>query len=370
MNYYQRTPILKGLNLMALLLIGLLFMHCSTQDIDTLPPYEAENDFDEVDDLPDLDDPDPDGVDVEIGDINNSPIIDSILEAMATAGSEEELAELLGKLFERMGNVDELPENLDPEVQAFLQALDVETATRILKGELEVSPKLKELAATVGEGNSFAALLPQINLPKINGKTLRTMSEINMKPGTDYGEKRKADVGPLNSENLRTSQWGAPCEEAAQNAFDIRVGELELQKEDQLNVLDINYQSRLSEIEVNYELRLNQQQQTYDFQIDYLILNVSSVLQAISVIQNPQLKNNLLLFAAVYIIQAAQLVQNWNDLSIAAIEEAYERELEIIEDHRDARIENVEAAYDKALKFAEEILEKALARCHNQGAGN
>lgn len=370
MNHYQRTPIMKGINLIALILLGLLFMRCSTQDVDTLPPYEAENDFNEVDDLPDLEDPDPDGVDVEIGDIENSAIIDAILGAIAKAGSEEELAELLGKLFATMGTVDGLPDNLDPEVLAFLQALDVGTASRILKGEMEVSPKMKELAATVGGGSSFAALLPQIKFPKINGKTLKTLSEINLERGINNRRQGKDDVLPLNFEHLRTAHWGQTCEEAAQTAFDIRIGELELQKEDQLNTLELNYQRRLSEIEVAYELRLTLQRQAYNFQIDYLILNVTTVLQAISVINNPQLKTNLLLFTAVYIIRAALLVQNWNDVSVAAIEEAYEKELEIIEDHRDAMIANVEAAFDKAVMFAEDILAKALARCHNQGAGS
>src|SRR5690606_28682055 len=124
-----------------------LFMNCSTQDVDTLPPYQSEKEFDKVEDLPDLNDPDPDGVDVEIGDVNDPPITDSIIEDISNANSEEELAELIGKLLERMGNTVDQMENLDPEILAFIQSLDVDSATRILKGEQEVSEKLKEFAA-------------------------------------------------------------------------------------------------------------------------------------------------------------------------------------------------------------------------------
>ena len=368
MNYLKSKIILKGFNLLALTMVGLVFMHCTTQDIDTLPPYQSENDFDEVDDLPDLNDPDPDGVDVEIGDMDNSKIIDAILEAISKAGSEEELAGLLATLFERMGNVPDASEPLDPEIQAFLNGLNAELAAKIIKGEVEVSDKLKEFAAKAGAGNSFSELLPQAVFPKLNGETLRTMSDLNRNKSARLGENASNEA--VASVNLRVTHWGETCEQAAQTAFDIRVGELDLQKEDQFNTIDLNYDRRLSEIEATYEFRLTQQQQNYNFQIDYLILNVTSVFQAISVINNPQLKNNLMLFAAVYTIQAAQLVQSWNDVSVGAIEDAYERELEIIEDHREAMIANVELAYSKAIAFAQEVLEKALDKCHNQGSGN
>lgn len=369
MKRNRSISILSGCSKLALLLIGLFFVHCTTQDIDTLPPYQADNDFDEVDDLPDLEDPDPDGVDVEIGDIDNSKIIDAILEAIRNAEGEEELAGLLSKLFERMGTNPDASGPLDPEIQAFLSGLNAELAAKIIKGEVEVSDKLKDFAAKSGSGSSFSELLPQAIFPKLNGETLRTVADLD---GIKAARRSKAQSSEnvVDSATLRVNHWGETCEEAAQNAFEIRVGELDLQKEDQLNTVELNYQRRLSEIEVAYEFRLTQQQQIYDFQIDYLILNVSSVLQAISVINNPQLKNSLLLFAAVYTIQAAQLVQNWNNVSLAAIDEAKEKELEIIEDHRDAMISNVETAYNKAVAFAEEVLEKALEKCHNQGAGN
>jgi len=369
MNHNRPKLILRGFNALALLMIGLFFVHCTTQDIDTLPPHQADNDFDEVDDLPDLDDPDPDGVDVEIGDIDNSEIIDTILESIQNAGSEEELAGLLSKLFEKMGNVPDASGPLDPEIQAFLDGLNAEIAAKIIKGELEVSDKLKDFAAKAGSQSSFAELLPQAVFPKLNGVTLRTLSDLNH----SEAKQRLKDTTvkqTVTAANQRTAHWGESCEEAAQNAFAIRVGELDLQKEDQLNTIELNYQRRLSEVEVTYEFRLNQQQQMYDFQIDYLILNVSSVLQAISAINNPELKNNLLLFAAVYTIQAAQLVQEWNNVSVGTIEEAYEKELDIIENHRDAMIENVETAYNKAVAYAEEVLEKALEKCHNQGSGS
>ncbi len=369
MNHNRPNFILKGSNLLALLMIGLFFVHCTTQDIDTLPPYQADNDFDEVDDLPDLEDPDPDGVDVEIGDIDNSKIIDAILEGIREAGNEEELAGLLTKLFERMGNVPDASGSLDPEIQAFLDGLNAEVAAQIIKGEIEISTKLKDFAAKAGSESSFTELLPQAVFPKLNGETLRTISDLNKKISAKQ-RAEKVEEGLVGSANLRVTHWGETCDEAAQNAFDIRVGELDLQKEDQLNTIELNYQRRLSEIEVAHELRLKQQEQIYNFQLDYLILNVSSVLQAISAINNPELKNSLLLFAAVYTIQAAQLVQAWNNVSLGTIEEAYQKELEIIEDHRSAMISNVGTAYNKAVAFAEEVLEKALEKCHNQGSGN
>ena len=369
MKHNRPNLILKGCNMLALLTLGLFFVHCTTQDIDTLPPYQADNDFDEVDDLPDLEDPDPDGVDVEIGDIDNSKIIDAILEAIRNAEDEEELAGLLTKLFERMGTAPDASGPLDPEIQAFLNGLNAELAAKIIKGEVEVSDKLKDFAAKAGSGSSFSELLPQTVFPKLNGETLRAVSDLDRIKSARLSREKVSENAVVYA-NLRVTHWGETCEEAAQDAFDIRVGELDLQKEDQLNTIELNYQRRLSEIEVAYEFRLKQQQQIYDFQIDYLILNVSSVLQAISAINNPQLKNSLLLFAAVYTIQAAELVQSWNNVSLATIEEAKEKELEIIEDHRDAMISNVETAYNKAVAFAEEVLEKALEKCHNQGAGN
>lgn len=369
MKHNRSSSILKGFNVLALLIIGLFFVQCTTQDIDTLPPYQADNDFDEVDDLPDLEDPDPDGVDVEIGDIDNSKIIDAILDAIRNAEGEEELAGLISELFEKMGTVPDASGPLDPEIQAFLNGLNAELAAKIIKGEVEVSDKLKDFADKTGSGSSFSELLPQAIFPKLNGETLRTLSDLNGSKSARLS-RENASKNSVVSTNLRVSHWGETCKEAAQNAFDIRVGELDLQKEDQLNTIELNHQRRLSEIEVAYEFRLEQQQQIYNFQIDYLILNVSSVLQAISAINNPQLKNSLLLFAAVYTIQAAQLVQNWNNVSLATIEEAKEKELEILEDHREAMISNVETAYNKAVAFAEEVLEKALEKCHNQGAGN
>ena len=49
MKHNRSSSILKGFNVLALLMIGLFFVQCTTQDIDTLPPYQADNDFDEVD---------------------------------------------------------------------------------------------------------------------------------------------------------------------------------------------------------------------------------------------------------------------------------------------------------------------------------
>src|SRR5690606_41577593 len=101
------------------------------------------NEYEQVDEHQDVDGADPDGVDVQIGDIDNSEIIDTILESIQNAGSEEELAGLLSKLFEKMGNVPDASGPLDPEIQAFLDGLNAEIADIFLKCKLTVNATLK-----------------------------------------------------------------------------------------------------------------------------------------------------------------------------------------------------------------------------------
>ncbi|WP_158860055.1 hypothetical protein [Lunatibacter salilacus] len=354
-------PAKKGNLLIFSLSLLLLMVRCAPEELDLIPPYDQMiDDFDEVGDLPGLDDPDPDIDDPDYEPIDTPAVLGNLLqEIIAFSDDGKPISEASKKQLEDFNN--KLKEKgLDPDI---FSLIDMDFLTNLMNPENAIDPQLEAILNDMFEHPDLEMPLPEV--PEYG--ELTTIEDIlarieSSKNGTGQEGLRRMD-----------SDLYTICADRAYSAFQDRLAELTHQLREQEDAINANYLRRAYEaeerlVERNVLVHMLLMEQLVEHQ--EMINRILNAARLAVLAGDTELQENLLTFALIYATYIRRQMAGWYLSSLAYNYVFFEIEIQSITKLRDDRIAAVKQHYDEAVMLAEEILEKAIqVYCHNQGSG-
>ncbi|UJH89862.1 hypothetical protein LZ575_12715 [Antarcticibacterium sp. 1MA-6-2] len=332
-------------------------INCSSKDLEFIDPYEFVNtDFDQIGDLPTIVDEDQEVTEPEVGEVANSEETQAIInEVMDLGESGEVSAATKAKLEE----VETFIEQLPPAVNTAAQNLDAEAINNILDPSVELSSDLQAVRDALSLPASVRQLLPVINF----STDFRISSSAN----------KSAVVYDINDSDIRSQSVSGPCADAARLSYEIKIEDLEAQRDANLAIVDGNYTRRLGEADTRYEQRLVEQEErlaTNTADITTVLVDLLAAADAAAAAGNFELEAQIRQLTLLYAIDARASLIEWNNLVLELLEDTMAEEKAWAEERKTLRTAEVTAAFDAAKAQANTLLTSALNSCHNQGSGN
>tara|TARA_R110002020_G_scaffold352451_3_gene565529 strand:- start:251 stop:1330 length:1080 start_codon:yes stop_codon:yes gene_type:complete len=345
---------------LGLLFLALLVTNCSNDDDQVTPEppdYEFGEDFEEVDDLPEVTDEDPEFEEPETGSIEASEDTDALLVDVNEGEeiSEENQAKLnsVSSYNETLpASAEESATSLtDEEIETILDAEELDEDLQSVQAELENAPQ------------EIKNLLPVLNFDFDVDEEM-AQAEFSGVAGTKLS---------ISREDIVAQSVNGDCIAAADEAYDEVIADLQSQRDTQLASVESNYDRRLSEAETRNEARMEALDE-YRTEVREMIINTSSQLLAAAVIaednDNDDLAKQLRLLSLFYAIDGRSKLNEWYTAASERIASTYEAEQATIEGIKEDREADVMAAYEAAEDDAQSVYNNVTASCHNQGSGN
>ncbi|MDT0647453.1 hypothetical protein RM545_12195 [Zunongwangia sp. F260] len=346
----------------SLLLLSLLLVNCGTEDVDFIDPYEFVNeDFNDIPNLAEIEDADPVIIEPEVGSVDNSAETQAIIDDILNAGPDGEISQ---ESRTKLAAVGAFTADLPASINERAQALDAAGIASIMDESTPLDADLEELAAALANApEEIRMLLPRINFT-VDLEGLRAVTNPNTKnqvlPGFD-------------GFNVVSQTISNPCEEAAYEAYELRIEELIEQADANYFIIESNYARRLDEADVRYEERTALQEERYAESKAAIIATLENLLLTAQQLENmgeTELATQLRELTLMYAVAARNALIEWDilvaELLINFMEQEKAQALEI----RERLTTQVNTDFETVEDMADARLTTAVNNCHNQGSGN
>jgi hypothetical protein len=365
-TFVMHTSQKKNSIFSALLLLSLavfVSLRCSVKEFEMVPPYQQiEDDFDQIGDLPNVEDPDPEIKSPNYDGIDTPELLNNLLREIGLFADDGISISAAGK--SELKNIHQALKSNSIEMSSLGQLDEVflksmaNPDNELSELDEEILAKLDQLLIELGFDKFFPEILDVEDLP--TQESILALIE--------------KDSRSLSGNNLRLSELYLECLEEANRAFQRRLRSLNdqlISAEDEINE---NYLRRANEAEERLMDRnelvhylLMQQMIVFNEMIEKVIrASFRATKQG-----DEELAEDLLAFALVYAYYVRSHMSNWVLGSLAFNYQFYKMEIEMITKIRNERLEAVKKHYREALELAEKILREAKDKyCHNQGSGH
>jgi hypothetical protein len=355
-NFIQ--PVRRALLFSTLVAGSFLLYNCSSDD-DTPEPEPTAPDFEEVADLPAVEDEDPQITEPETGSIEASEetetIVTDVLNAENTGSISDATKESLSK-------VGAFSQQLPASVQEKAANLDEAAIDAILNQDEELDADLAAVRDQLKDlPEEISKLLPEINFTA-DLEALKAM-------GTKTSGNKTYDFGDLDP----VSQVTGSCGEVTRAAYAEKIEDLTAQMETNLSIVTANYTRRLNEADARYDDRLESQEELYatnKTDIKATLTNILAAAEKATSIGETALATQLKQLTLLYAIDARAALEEWNVLVLQLLDNRREAEKATALEIKEVKEEKVAADFATSKDQADEILNEGLANCHNQGSGN
>ncbi|WP_163381089.1 hypothetical protein [Cyclobacterium sp. SYSU L10401] len=339
-----------------LMIAPLIYWGCGTKELEFVPPYqEVEDEFDDIADLPEVDDPDPEFTEPVYEELSTPPLVSNLLEeVMAYEEEGKAISDNARQELKRLKlGLKEMGLDLDAQIESGHLA-------GILDLEASLDEDLDALMASFMEKYGLKAPLPEI-------------PEVGDLPDIEALESAlKKDILAGSNARVMSDIYG-PCFQHAREAYDDRVYDLDDQLNSAVDRINANYLRRAEQAEERLMRRNEQVNELYMEERNLLHELSARILRAAvraGLDGDLELAEELRAYALIYAYHMRIQIKEWALSCVAWNETFFNREIEKIEELRESRIARVLTFHEEAVELADRLLNAAFDRCHDQGGGN
>ncbi|MGY6522244.1 MAG: hypothetical protein ACXIUD_10965 [Mongoliitalea sp.] len=339
------------------LMIGLAFVQCADKDLEFLDPFNfVNNDFDNVGNIPTVNDPDPAAVIPPLAESIEPAITQVVITDITGATSPDDITEENQEILSDLSaGIAALTPAQQATFAAEINALSAERIAEILNEEDGLSEAALAAVEALLQNPEISNLFPELRLPQ----PLPPAAELDF----DWIEEGL---------NARINTLVGPCADAARAAYDEALTRITQNRDAQLATITANFDRRTQEAATRAATRITQVNTLYQQRIQ-TVQSVGSNLQLAAAAIQPlsaNLANSIRQFAFVYVVSWKTALVAGLNADLAAIEAARLADIANATTARYTAIASLTAAFNAALQEINAILNTALNACHNQGSGS
>jgi hypothetical protein len=343
------TP--KKFRFLGFALFTLLLVNCSKSD----DPVTFEfKEFDNLSELPEVKDPDPEFVGPSLGSVEASVATQAMLTDFQD-GSGDQSAATTDNLTAVSDFSDGLTTNIDDETQA-LDAAGIDAilnASELTGDYLALVAELETLPANV------AALFP----------TIAYTDDYNRAQ-----EQLKAGIviNNLKSDLVSQSTNEGPCFDAALAAYTEAMKTPIEKRDGQLVDVNTNYNTRLTDADTRYTSRLA----AFNTELDVYKVNIRN--RAVAILAYADSVNGadaglaaqLRTYALFYVINSYMVLDTFKTEATSLLADTKTTELAVIDTIKTEKTQLIQNNFDDVRAEADALSTAAYGTCHNQGSGS
>ncbi|WP_200980040.1 hypothetical protein [Echinicola sp. 20G] len=352
----------RGLQALSLVFAILFLANCGKKDIETLDPYDYQSKkFEAVEDIPDVEDPEPEVQEPETGSVENPEVTTAAISNLEGAGSEGEISTETKNSLEQISNFSA---PLSADFKTAAKEIDEAGLDKILDADQALDEAFKGAEKALEDApTEVLAMLPQMELTE-DFDILEEGNRVKAEEVAKFFEERIP--------NYRMSALTGACSDAAQQAYDEKIQKLDEQKESALTVIEENYERRVTEADERYTTRKANHDENYEVELAKLrtsviaLYNVADKIEAFSA----SFAETIRYFAVIYAVHARTTIEVWCAKVVSMLEAKRDAEKEKALELKEMRTAQVMELYNERVEKADELLEAAFEACHNQGSGN
>ena len=348
-NFTIFTP--KSFRFLGFALFALLLVNCSKDD----DPVTFEFDeFDNLGELEDVDDPEPEFTDPDLGSVETSVETEAMFTDFEDGSGD--LDDTTKNNLTAIGDFsDGLTTNIDDEAAA-LDAAGIEAilnASELTGDYVTLAAEIESLPASV------AALFPTLVLSDDYNRS----AQEQMKAGIVINDLKL---------NLVSQSNQGPCYDAALIAY-TNAMKAPIEKRDaQISVVNTNYNNRVTAADTRYTDRLAILNTAVDaYKVEILDAAVALLAYAASIKDsNAGLAANLRSFALIYVVKTYTLLNTYKTGATSLLVDRKATELVRVETIKTEKTQLIQSNFDAIKAKADALLATANGTCHNQGSGS
>ncbi|MGY6560103.1 MAG: hypothetical protein ACXIT9_12560 [Nitritalea sp.] len=339
-----------------LLLATLFFFQCANQDVEFLDPFEfVNNDFEDIGELPAVNDPEPTPSTVTPVEIVQSPRTAQIIGDVSTATEPEDVTE---ENLQTINDVAVATAALPPASAAALtteaQNVDQARLDALVANPNAISPEVAAALTGLLANPEIAALFASLT-PETAGTRMDTEA-----------------IRLLNSDDLisRIETLSGPCADAARASYNRALAELDAARDARLATIAANFTSREAAANTRAATRTADANDRATARVNDAVATFLALQTVANLPSFSALRNDLLLFAFVNLITTLQTSNAALAADIVRIEAGRTADLAAAAAARTAATNQVQTDYAASLAVLNQRLQAALNACHNQGSAN
>ena len=330
-------------------LFTLLLVNCSKKD----DPVTFEfTEFDNLSELPEVKDPDPEFVDPSLGSIEASVAAQAMITDFQD-GSGDQSATTTDNLTAVSDFSDGLTTNIDDEAQA-LDAAGIDAilnSTELTGDQAALAAELESLPASVAD------LFPTIAFTD------------------DYNraqEQMKAGIINDLKLDLMSQAASGPCFDAALSAYTEAMKTPIETRDAQTIVINTNYNTRITDVDTRYTSRLAALNTDLDaYKVDITASGVAILAYADSVEgSDAALAAQLRTYALLYVINSYMVLDTFKTEATSLLDDTKTTELASIETIKTEKTQLILSNFNAVKAEADALEATAYNTCHNQGSGS
>ncbi|WP_157717368.1 hypothetical protein [Christiangramia echinicola] len=336
-----------------LLVLALAVVNCSKDD-DTPTTYDFEDQFEDLEELPGVEDEDPEITEPDTGKVQESAATANVMADLGD-GSGDVSAETQASL----DAVENFGASLSTDAQAEAQSLDATRAEEILN-MTDLDGELAGLEASLDNAPAeILELLPSVDF----GADLGTSSVFNE-------DLFRSGLGA--KEVATTNQQTGPCFEAAKKAYDEAMAPAIAKRQENLEIIDANYQRRLGEAETRAASRQAAVDAARDDYAAYILDTTVALLDLAASVEstNAAFAANLRTYALLFLVEGSSSLTAWYIAASQKVADKKVAEKTTATSIKTTKTTEVETKFAAIKATADAKLADANRNCHNQGSGS
>ena len=340
----------KSFRFFGFALFTLLLVNCSKDD----DPVTFEFDeFDDLSELPDVEDPDPEFTEPDLGAVEAS--VET--QAMFT-DFEDGSGDLDDTSKNNLTAVGDFSATLTTNIDAEAQALDeagidaILSASELTGDQASLAAELETLPASV------AGLFPTLVLSDDYNRAQEQM-------------KAGIVINDLKLDLMSQSATG-PCYDAALAAYTGAMAVPVETRDAQLAVVNTNYTTRVTAADTRYTSRLTLLNTALDGNnVDIKAAALAILTYATSIEgADADLAAKLKTFALLYVVKTYTLLSEFKTEATSLLDDTKVTELASVETIKTEKTQLIQSNFDDVKAEADAKLATANGTCHNQGSGS
>ncbi|MDT0650326.1 hypothetical protein [Autumnicola edwardsiae] len=349
-HFYRRSSYFA-----CLLFISLLLFNCSKDDDNPTPEVpEFEEEFEDGEDLPELEDEDPEIVEPETGGVDNSAATQAVVDDLG--GDDGEVSEETEASLNAVGS---LSDSYSEEVNQTAESLDEDSVEEILNTE-DLEGALGDLEQSLNDlPEEVAALMPQINYTAdFNRAVAAALQKSSLNISDSYPMSQAVN---------------GPCADAARDGYDARIETLTSQRDAQLATINSNYTRRVEEAGPRYETRLeklNEDRSAYRADLKATAVSLITAANQFAANDRAVMAKQIRTLALIFTVKSQSSLKEWFNAANTVLSEKRAEEEATALSLQEEKTEIAETNFNTSKAAADALLNSRLNRCHNQGSGN
>ncbi|CAM4352986.1 hypothetical protein [Gillisia limnaea] len=342
----------KYFKFLALALFSLLLVNCSKNDDDGPEIFEFKE-FENLSELPEVDDPEPEFTEPNLGSVEDSEATKAMI-----ADFQDESGDLSQTTKDNITAVGTFSDGLTTDIQDEAQALDAAKIEEILNGS-ELSGDYAALAAELETlPAEVAALFPSIAF------------------SDDYNraqEQNKAGVvvNDLLADLVSQSGTGT-CNEVALASYNAAMEAPIAKRDEQLAIINANYDARVTAANSRFDDRTAALNAMLEENRTFVANSAIAILTYAESISDTDadLAMDLREFALLYVVKSTVLITTFEAEATSLLEDTLAAELARVETIKVEKTALIQSNFAAVKAEADALLTAAYAKCHNQGSGS